>query len=143
MRGVNRKFLQSYLDEFTYRHNLNLTRNGTFEAILKCIGKLSNFDRPHSVCDSNDQLEQVKNFGLDDLEDRFEDNVSEDVVIDLFPDGDLVDFVYNGVSTERNNVELKFLDLTELSFFDFKQAIDGIIYDLKSNIYIFYDLEAI
>ncbi|CAF0724075.1 unnamed protein product, partial [Brachionus calyciflorus] len=53
----------------------------------------------------------------------YKTQVPEDNVIDLLPDGDLVDFFYNGVSTERNTVVFKCLDLTELSLIDFKQAI--------------------
>ncbi|CAF0724576.1 unnamed protein product [Brachionus calyciflorus] len=134
MRGVNRKFLQSYLDEFTFRHNLNLSRNGAFDAMLKCISKLN---------------------------DEFEDNY-EDEIVDALPNGDLDDFVYvSNVRVEdsvecgnrvedrversfqcNNIVELKFLDLTDLSMPDFKLAICEIIDNLKNKIYNLYQFRS-
>jgi len=37
MRGVKRAYLQSYLDEYSYRRNNDLTKVGAFEAILTSI----------------------------------------------------------------------------------------------------------
>ncbi len=40
MRGISRKYLQSYLDEFCWRRNNNLTRFEAFDAIIRAIGKV-------------------------------------------------------------------------------------------------------
>ena len=60
----------------------------------------------------------------------------------MLPDGDFVDFFYNGDSNKKNTVEFKCLDLTELSLIDFKQAIVGIIKDLKSKIHSTYEFRS-
>lgn len=37
MRGVNRDYLQSYLDEFCWRHNSQHTRLETFPKIIESL----------------------------------------------------------------------------------------------------------
>jgi hypothetical protein len=37
MRGCNRLYIQSYLDEFMWRHNNKIKREETFDKILEAI----------------------------------------------------------------------------------------------------------
>ncbi len=40
MRGINRKYLQSYLDQFCWRRNNNLSPFQAFDAIIRAIGQV-------------------------------------------------------------------------------------------------------
>ncbi|CAF1034829.1 unnamed protein product [Brachionus calyciflorus] len=126
MRGVNRNYLQSYLDEFTWRHNQNLTRNGAFEAILDVIAEAYN---PES--------------GIQfDKKDQDLDKIEEDIF-----DGDINDFFYDGVTNvylaETNesissilnlsNVEYSCLYLSEVIQSEFISAVNIIINEIFEN----------
>ncbi|RNA13943.1 hypothetical protein BpHYR1_052370 [Brachionus plicatilis] len=90
MRGVDRKYLQSYLDEFVWRHNLNLSRHGAFEAILESIS----VEFSPEIDGKN-----LKDFGFkgtEDSDNKFEKD-DDEMVENLHPDlqdGDINDFVY-------------------------------------------------
>jgi hypothetical protein len=89
MRGVKRAFLQSYLDEYSYRRNNDLTKIGAFEAILTSIAD------QYLV---SDFLEMEK-LSLDENEGMEIDDVNEDVghaknCDEPLIDGDIDELVY-------------------------------------------------
>ncbi|CAF0978210.1 unnamed protein product [Brachionus calyciflorus] len=86
MKGVDRKYLQSYLYEFCWRHNKNLSRTGAFGAILEVIKEYNEiFDEVQMIVESIDDLK----IGKDNYE--IEDDLEENVDFDI-PDGDINDF---------------------------------------------------
>ncbi|CAF1013962.1 unnamed protein product [Brachionus calyciflorus] len=119
-------------------HNNNLSRNGTFEAIMQAIAKYNNFDRPFSISNVNDLTNDLKALNFEDLEDEFYDEVIQDEIFEKMEDGDLADFFYDQESTNEFNEEKKCLDLVDLSISDFNHAISTIIDNIKNNFYRSY-----
>ena len=89
MRGVKRAYLQSYLDEYSYRRNNDLTKVGAFEAILTSIAD------QYMVGD----LQEFEKLSLDENDGLDIENVDEDIghaqhCDDPLLDGDITDLVY-------------------------------------------------
>ena len=92
MRGVSRKYLQSYLDEFCYLHNNNLKSFDSFDAIIKSISKLYPIHRDANI---SDQILMSNRVNIDD----------EDVIEIDFDEVDVGDEVFNVVELEEGNID--------------------------------------
>jgi hypothetical protein len=92
MRGVKREFLQSYLEEYTWRRNMDVSKIGSFETILQSISQ--DYKSGQELSDFS-----LEDLSIDDELIEFDDDEvsGESLGFDrnaLLPDGDVSDFYY-------------------------------------------------
>ncbi|CAF1014941.1 unnamed protein product [Brachionus calyciflorus] len=155
MRGVKRCYLQSYLDEYTWRHNKNLTRYGAFEAVLSSISNIyqpgknlkEEKDKVDDLLDDLDAMEindQEFEFGDDDkervpLEDGNIDELNPLVeqVVDPLVDP-VVDPLVEPVVDPLVELIYEVNPLSKLDLLSFEETIDLIIKQIEEGLYLEY-----